>query len=104
MHEEENLSNFNYKRNKLYQSLVKELNTNMAKILHFRVLLLAMVATLQERTSFLKHSSQLLGVIRLRPSTMKPYPLLMWKSKTKSSLKPKDYGQELPSLRFAIFC
>jgi hypothetical protein len=51
MHEEENLGNFNYKRNKSYQSLVKELDTNMTKMLHFRVLLLAMVATLQERTA-----------------------------------------------------
>jgi hypothetical protein len=40
----------------------------------------------------LRHSSQLQGVIRLMPSTTKPYPLLKWKSKTKSSLKPKPKG------------
>jgi hypothetical protein len=76
MHKEENLSNFNYKRNKSYQYVVKELDTNMVKMLHFTVLLLVMVATLQEQTSFLRHSSQLQGVIRLMPSTTKPYPLL----------------------------
>jgi hypothetical protein len=36
MHAEENLSSFNYKRNKSYQSLVKKLDTNIAKMLHFR--------------------------------------------------------------------
>jgi hypothetical protein len=76
MHAEENLGSFNYKRNKSYQSLVKELDTNIAKCCTSGHLLLVMVATLRERTSFLRHSSQLLGVIRLRPSTMKPYPLL----------------------------